>query len=496
MSLLATETDIPQGSSAEPPKISHAVLLTGAQLVRVLMRFLFVLVAARALGPKQFGVYTLLLAIVEITAVISGVGYGDYLIRETAIDQRRGWGVGEQLTWLRIAYAIPLAGMGLGTLWLLGYPRFVLVATAWMSLTLVPRSLTEAVQGVLRGIGNYWEYIALDLVLGFVLVLGAGVLLARGGGVLVVVASELAAATAAGILAFGLDLRLGTKERIRLKWSALVKKSIVFNIYPFVTSLYDRIDVLLLSKLGGDYATGVYGAAYRPLNAVQLLPYGVLYSLLPALSRGDWRGAERERLERAMGLLLSAALVIVLTTMIFANAFVPLLLGARFAEAAGALKILIWAVILRYLNYAVTIGLLAAKRERVLIVSSSVGVAVNFIGNLIFIPMFSYRAAAVLTIITELVVLTLNLNWLRRVTGTIPTPLGWARISFVFAALLIAALAGAEVVSPPAIGTACLLFFLMYLYRTGMVGEFAAAWRTGRRLAWFSRKRFPEGGQA
>src|SRR5208337_1530130 len=204
-------------------------------------------------------------------------------------------------------------------------------------------------------------------------------------------------------------------------------------------------------------------------------PYGVLYSLLPALSRGDWRGAERERLERAMGLLLSAALVIVLTTMIFANAFVPLLLGARFAEAAGALKILIWAVILRYLNYAVTIGLLAAKRERVLIVSSSVGVAVNFIGNLIFIPMFSYRAAAVLTIITELVVLTLNLNWLRRVTGTIPTPLGWARISFVFAALLIAALAGAEVVSPPAIGTACLLFFLMYLYRTGMVGEFAAA---------------------
>lgn len=445
--------------------------------MRAVSRLLFVLVVARALGPERFGVYTLLLAVVEITAVISGVGYGDYLTREAAENPRLGWGAGEQLTWLRIAYAIPLAGMALGLLWLFGYPRLVLIGTAWMSLTLVPRSLTETVQGVLRGIGSYWAYVALDLVLGFVLGLGAGVLLARGGEVLMVVAIELAAATAAGVAAFGLILRLRTKERVRLKWSALFKKSVVFNIYPFVINLYDRIDVLLLSKLAGDYATGVYGAAYRPLGAVQLLPYGILYSLLPALSRGNWGGAETERLERAMGLLLSAAFVIVLTTVIFADALIPLLLGGRFAAVAEALKILIWAVILRYLNYALSVGLLAVKRERVFIVSSSVCLAVNFLGNLIFIPMFSWRAAAVLTIITELVVLTLNLYWLRQVTGTILKPLGWARISSVFATLLAAAVVGARVASPPAVGTVCLLFFLLYLYRAGMVGEFAAAWR-------------------
>ena len=120
-----------------------------------------------------------------------------------------------------------------------------------------------------------------------------------------------------------------------------------------------------------------------------------------------------------MGLLLSAALVIVLATMIFADTLVPLLLGARFAEAAVALKILIWAVILRYLNYALNSGLLAAKRERVFIVTSSVCLAVNLIGNLILIPVFSWRAAAALTIGTELVVLILNQYWLRQVTGTI-----------------------------------------------------------------------------
>jgi O-antigen/teichoic acid export membrane protein len=474
------ETSIPESLSSDAPKISHAVLLTSGQIARGVSRLLFALIVARALGPEQFGVYTLLLAVVEIAAVVSGIGYGDYATREAAKDRRMGWGLGEQLTWLRIAYAIPFAGLALGLLWLLGYSRLVLVGTAWISLALVPRALTETVQGVLRGTGNCWEYIALDVVFGFVLVLGAGVILARGGGVLMVVGVELAAATAAGAVAWALTVRLRTKERIWLRWSALFKKSFVFNIYPFVTTLYDRVDVLLLSKLGGDYATGVYGAAYRPLGTVQLLPYGILYSLLPALSRGDLRGAEGERLERAMGLLLSAALLIVLTTMVFADALVPLLLGVRFVEAAAALKILIWAVILRYLNYALSMGLLAAKRERVFIVSSSVSLAVNFIGNLIFIPMFSWRAAAVLTIITELVVITMNVYWLRQVTGTIVKPLGWARISGVFAALLTATLVGGKVVSPPVIGTASLLLFLAYLYRTGMVGEFAATWRADR----------------
>jgi O-antigen/teichoic acid export membrane protein len=475
--LSVTETDVRQPSSSGTPKISHAALLTGAQLVRAASRLLFVVVVARTLGPEQFGVYTLLLAVVEIAAVISGVGYGDFLTREAASDERLGWGLGQQLTGLRIAYAIPLAGIALGLLGLFGYSRLVLVAAVWILLTLIPRSITETIQGVLRGIGNYWGYLSLDVALGFVLALGACLLLARGGDVLTVVATEVAAATAAGIVAMAITLRLRTKDRIRLKWPALFKKSVVFNIYPIVINLYDRVDVLLLSKLAGDYATGVYGAAYRPLGAVQLLPYGILYSLLPSLSRGDWSGGERERLERAMGLLLSAAFVIVLTTMTFADPIVALLLGARFAEAAGAMKILIWAVILRYLNYALSVGLLAAKRERVFIVSASVCLAVNFIGNLIFIPMFSWRAAAMLTIITELVVLIMNLYWLRQVTGTIQAPRGWARTSLVFAILQVAALAGARVVSPSVVGTACILFFLIYLCGTGMAGEFAAAWR-------------------
>ena len=66
------------------PRVSHAVLLTSAQLSRGLVRLLFIVATARVLGPGQFGVYALLLAIIEILAVASGSGYADYLTREAA----------------------------------------------------------------------------------------------------------------------------------------------------------------------------------------------------------------------------------------------------------------------------------------------------------------------------------------------------------------------------------------------------------------------------
>ena len=456
------------------------MLLTSGQLSRGLARLLFVVVVARVLGPERFGVYALLLAMVEMLAVASGSGYIDYLTREAAKDERLGWGLAAQLTWLRAAYAIPFTGAGLGILWLCGYPRLVLIGTACMSLTLIPRSLSEGIQGVLRGTGRQVAFFIVELAFALTLATSAFILLVRGGGLAAAVVTELAAVVLAAVAALAFALKFRTKQRLRLEGSQLLKTSAIFNVYTFVANLYDRLDVILLSKLAGDYATGVYSVAYRPIATFQLLPYGVLNSLLPSLARGNFGQAEKERLEKAMGLLLSVAFVIVLATMVFADVFVPLILGTRFAESSAALKILIWAVVMRYLNFALNTRLLVGGQERVFVVTSLVCLAVNVIGNLIFIPMFSWRAAAVLTIVTELALLAQNVYWVRRAVGSLPRPLGWARISLVFVVIILAMFAGARIVSPLWMGSACLLFFVFYLYRTGMIGEFATAWRSER----------------
>jgi O-antigen/teichoic acid export membrane protein len=467
---------------AKAPKFSDTVLLTGSQVAKWLLRLVFVLSVARALGPDRFGVYALLFAMVEFLAVASGSGYADFLTREAARDARVGWGLASQLMLLRIAIAIPVAAIEVGILALLRYAHPVLSGTAWMALTLAPRSFSEAVQGVLRGLRQYAAYLAIEAVLGGSLAIGAGFLLFRHGGLPMAIATEIAASVAAGLAALPFALKHMTRDAIGQKVSHLVKSSAVFNVYSFIGSLYDRFDVMLLSKLAGDYATGIYSVAYRALGMTQILAYGLLYSLLPVLSQsaGSPGSAEdRRRLERAMGFLLSAAFAVVLATMVFAGPAVRLLLGEQYAESSSALKILIWAVMLRYVNSALNIALLAAGRERVFIVTSLVCLAVNLIGNLVFIPVYSWRAAAVMTIATELALLMQNLYWVRRASGRVALPWGMARSSGVFTLLLGVALAGRYCGLPLVAGTLCLLVFAAYLYASGMVTEFATVWGDG-----------------
>lgn len=462
------------GETDSTPAVSHAVLLTGAQLARGLFRLLFVIVVARQLGPQPFGVYALLLAAVEMLAVASGSGYSEYLTREAAKDAKLGWGLAWQLVLLRLTCTVLFGTVGLGILWLLRYPVAVLLAATFLSLSLVPRSVSEAIQGVLRGIGRYGSYLVVELVFDFGLVAGVCFLLLRRGSLGVVIGTEVVAATAAAAAGMLFAVRFRTSERIHLGWKQLLGKSAIFNTYYFVGNLYDRLDVIMLSKLAGDYATGIYSAAYRPLGAIQLIPYGVMFSILPALSRGG--EAERRRLEKAMGFLLSASFVVVLVTMVYAGPLVTLVLGGRYTESAVALEILIWAVILRYVNYALNIRLLAGGHERVFVKTSLFSLAVNVIGNLVFVPLYSWKAAAVITIVTEFALLLQNAYWLRRTVGAVPKPFGWLQTSAVFCILLGIWLVGARIASPLLVGSVCVLFFLVYLYRTGMIDEFAAVW--------------------
>jgi len=415
---------------------------------------------------------------VEFLAMASGSGYADYLTREAARNARVGWGLAFQLLLLRITIAIPIAALEIGFLALLRYAHPVLAGTAWMALTLAPRSLSEAVQGVLRGIRQYTGYLIIEVVLGSTLVVGAGCLLLWHGGLRMAIATEVAASAAAGLAALAFALKYKTTEIIRLKGSHLLKTSAVFNIYSFIGSMYDRFDVVMLSKLAGDYATGIYSVAYRALGMTQILGYGVLYSLLPTLSRNAGGAEERRRLERAMGMLLSAAFLVILATTVFAAPAVRLLLGASYVESAVALKILIWAVILRYINCALNIYLLAERQERVFLSTTLVCLAVNLIGNLLFIPLYSWRAAAVMTIATELVLLAQNCYWIRRTLGRVALPWGMARTSGAFAGLLGVAWAGRYVGLPLLVGTICLVFFAAYLWGSGMLVEFASVWRT------------------
>jgi O-antigen/teichoic acid export membrane protein len=468
---VVAESSVVDYKSPEAHPISRSKLLSGAtglsasQAVRGGFRTLFLLVAARRLGPEVFGLYALLLTVIELLAIASGSGFGNYLTREVAKNPGSASQLLFRIIQLRFAYLLVLAAIAIPGLTLLRYSSSIIVSAALLSLTLLPRAVAESSQGIMRAMHRFGAVFWIELLQGTVL-LGTGTfLLFEGRGLPGIIWAELASVLLGAAVALPIALRLSPKRtgEVSADWRQLIRKTFAFNLYPLVGNTYDRADVVLLSKLAGNAAVGIYSVPYRAFLALSILPYGIMGTLLPSLSRSAWGQDEKERCGVTMQLLYAAALFLILGTMLLADPAVRFMLGPGYQGSVAVFKILAWATVPSFLNYALNIFLLARNREWVFLRTASVCTVVNVAANLLLIPRYSYIAAAAVTILTEVVLLGQNVALVRKTLGYLPLPKRALQNSLVFAATLIAAHESARFWPGLGVAAGAVAIFAVYL---------------------------------
>jgi len=449
----------------------RARLLSVSQIVRRLFRMALLFLAARLLGVETFGNYALLLTVVEMIALISGVGYVDFLTREVAKRGGAAWPLGARITMLRLAYAVPALALAVLAMTALRFPTTVVLNTALLAITLVPRAAGESAQGVLKGLRRFAPLPWIELVQGVVVVGTALVLIRSGFGLGGVIVAEIASAVAgAGVALMSAAGNAGVPATGAPSLRELARSTFAFNVYPFIVNVYDRVDVVLLAKLAGSVATGVYALPYRAYGTLNIIPYGVMGALLPAFSASHADQNAREACARAMKFLYLVSLLIVLATLTFAGPVVSLLLGQSYAGSVQTIKILIWAGVPMFLNFALSTLLLAAHKEKVFLWTASICTAFNVAANLLLIPRYSFLAAATVTVATESLLLIMNFYLVRRLLGEFVFPKNGIRITLGFLAVLAAYWAlGRQVSQIWAGSVACLVFaFLAFRTASGM----------------------------
>ena len=177
---------------------------------------------------------------------------------------------------------------------------------------------------------------------------------------------------------------------------------LIFNL------LYFRIDILLLSMLKGEQAVGVYGYAYKFFDFALAIPLFLSNSLYPFLlgnQKNVRKGKVNEReyffLFFLSGTLIGAVGVLLSPIIILA--------GEEFAASVAVLRVLFLFLPVFFLTSYTQWRLIARDKEKSL-VPVYLGAAVLNIGlNLLFIPRYSFYAAAVTTGICEAVILLLLL---------------------------------------------------------------------------------------
>jgi O-antigen/teichoic acid export membrane protein len=408
----------------------NSLLPIGLQLLNKAIDFVFAMLMLRILAPALAGRYYFAVAFIGYFDILVRFGLGTLLTREVAKDRsqaNRYLSIVTVLRGLLWLASLPLMAVVMWAyLQVGGMTPSVVAAIALFALSLIFSNLADGFSSVFNAYEKMEYPAAISTVTALTRVsLGVLALLAGLGYIGLAGVSIVANLVSAAILGW---LMVRHCFRPHFEWDPQAARSMLATSFPLMinlllATLFFRVDMLLLQPLQGDTVVGYYGAAYAYINALIIIPSFFTMAVFPLMSRYAAQG--RDSLMRAyvlsLRLLLMVAVPIAAGVPFIAQGLIVVLGGSEYLpHSAIALQILIWFLPLSFVNSVTQYALIAIDQQRFLTKAFVIGVTFNLVANLIAIPLFSYKGAAVVTIASELALL-IPFYWaVRKYLGPMP----------------------------------------------------------------------------
>lgn len=367
----------------------------------------------RYLGPFGYGQYQFALSYVTLFSVIVDFGISQYVVKKTSEKPETSLSYfynffAAEIVVVLILYAA-LAGIGALYIRDAVVYRAVLVA----GLGMVINGLTFPFLAVISAYQDLKKVAFINFLSSLI---NTGVLF------LAIILHKYIVFMAAQQVIFGLAslilYRIFIKKYLpnvqvlaflrHVHWGTL--KSMLIAAVPFAllvgfSTVYNRIDVVIISKLLGFTQTGFYAAAYKFVDLMNFFPAVVSHSLYPAfaslIAQKDL-GAVRLLLERYSRLLAAFAVPMAMGVSILSYRLIELLAGEEFVRAQYALGVLSWAVALLIIYITVNALVISQLTKKATIITG-INIIVNIVGNILLLPRFGFIAAAWMTVVSEAV---------------------------------------------------------------------------------------------
>lgn len=387
---------------------------TGAMLVgRVAvaaMGWAGTLLITRHLTKAQFGQFTLVFSILGMLSIVTEMGIGRLAINglmnpAPGLDRGRFAGTYVVLRCLMGALGYVLA---LGLVLVLGYPDVVVRTTAVAGLVVLLSTPIHAFHLAFQTTMRMGS-VAVAEVIGQMAQLALTIALVVHGGSVAwfAVPAVLCELTIMAVLVPRarrlVPFRFAVEPRV---WWGLLREAVPISIGGAMATLYYRVDSVMLSQLVDDEAVAVYGVAYKFVDLAHFMVIALSVPILTLLVRAwpDDPDGFRAAISKGLTLLGVCAVAMFVMIMLFASDAIALLYGDQYAVSARATRILIGAECVAWFGALALSVLVATGNHRRYPFVTGFGLVVNVGLNLVFIPRWSYTAAAVDTLVTEILV--------------------------------------------------------------------------------------------
>jgi len=393
----------------------NTVFLSVAQIIGRLMGFFYFLFLARFLGVATFGVYNFTLAFIYNFIPVADFGLERLVLRDISREPDKISFYLPRLLPLRLFLSLIayLGALLLGVI--LGQSSQQIFYLAVFGLFVFPYSFTYLLSSFLNA-QEKMKYMAMAVVFGQLLISILGVVFA-------LLKMSLAVIFSAGVLgqliialiflfkagSWGLSLGWVIDKKF---FKEAIGQSWVFAILTIVSVFYLRLSILMINILIGAEATGLYGSAFKFIEAMILIPQSVALALFPYFSRLTLNKMRIKEIIlpyiKGVAFLFLFSLPFVLILTIFPETIIKIAYNNDYLLAAPVFKILALSLILFYVN-ALAANIIHNSKEIKLFLPLLISnFLIKILFCLLFIPKWSIIGAAWAVVFGELFGLIIN----------------------------------------------------------------------------------------
>lgn len=212
------------------------------------------------------------------------------------------------------------------------------------------------------------------------------------------------------------------------------KPIFVFFMMSVATTIYTSLDVVMLGFMDGDSAVGYYGTAVKIKTILVSVVTSLSAVLLPRASyyiENNMKKAFLETMAKSLNFVYFISVPLVVYSVLFAKECILVLSGEGFLPSVIPMRIITPCVFFIGLTNVIGIQMMVPlKKERCVMISEIAGALCDFSLNILLIPRFSVSGAAIATLITEFVVLVVQVYYMKNIVGDILKKVDIRRVLF------------------------------------------------------------------
>jgi O-antigen/teichoic acid export membrane protein len=392
-------------------------ILLFQQVITWASTFLLMLFLPRYLGPVEFGRLYLAQSVRDIFLLFVTFG-GNYLVAKAVSREKERTGqILSDIVAMRFVFAILSIVAMIVFASVAGYPDEVRVMVLVFGVGMLWQGGLTTLFGCFMGheqikytsVGSITERVFVSIVAVAAILWGAGGTLIS---IIIVVGT---------LINFIILLRY---SKIIIpsfpppRWSGVkqqAKAGVPYFMFTVFSTIYYRIDTLMLEKFSPEAVVGWYGGAFRLFDVWNFFPAILTTTVYPVLSRlwSEGEAHHKRTMHKSLEIMLIVGIPLSFGAIFFAEHIISLFYGLKaYYPSVRVLQILSAGLIFLYIDMSLGTTLLSSDKQKQMSVISLLAIPLKIGMNYFFIPYFEASqgnggiGSALTTMITEMCVMT------------------------------------------------------------------------------------------